>query len=123
MNFNELNSFNLINWSDVQRLKDDFKAFIVEFNTLRAKVDYLIKTTTLGNSLQQINNKYEVVKLKSTDGKLDITCSGLKKMFDIYNDKFKIMQTCIEELKKKMSQYKCTCLNNSKNQNMQNTIK
>ena len=123
MGFNDhsfdVTPFNLVNWSDVQRLKDHFKKFIVEFNTLRAKVDYLTKSTTLGNSLQQINNKYEVVQLKSTDGKLDITYSSLKKIFDIYNDKLKTMQTCIKELEKKITEYKCTCPNNGQNQNRQ----
>ena len=123
MGFNDhsfdVTPFNLINWSDVQRLKDDFKKFIVEFNTLRAKVDYLTKSTTLGNSLQLINDQHEVVQLKSIDGKLDITYSGLKKIFDIYNDKLKAMQTYIEKLEKKITEYKCTCLNNSQNQNRQ----
>lgn len=120
MDFNDhgfdVTPFNLINWSDVQRLKDDFKKFIVEFNTLRAKVDYLTKSTTLGNSLQQINDQYEVVKLKSIDGQLDITYSGLKKLFDIYNEKLQTMQTYIEELEKKITEYKCTCLNNRQRQ-------
>lgn len=78
----------------------------IKLQDLKTKVDHLPAPAVLGNSLKSISNKFEVVKLKSNDGSLNMTYGGLKTLFDKYNNAIKRIKTDIEDLENKTKKYK-----------------
>ena len=90
----------------------DFVKQLQKLNTLntnlqnlKTKVDNLPTPPVLGNSLKSIANKFEVVKLKSNNGTLNMTYDGLKTLFDKYNNLINRVKTDIEDLENKTKKY------------------
>ena len=76
-----------------------------QIKLLNKKIDDLPKPAKFGNSLKLISNKFEVVKLKTNDGSLNMTYDGLKTLFDKYNNAIKRIKTDIQDLELKTKKY------------------
>ena len=86
---------NFYTFKNLEALKIKLNKTKQKLIVLEEKVDNLPHPAVLGNSLEKINDKFEVVKLKNNTGDQSLTYDGLKVLFDKYN---KILKSLTEEI-------------------------
>lgn len=73
-------------WKELKFVVDGLSATIEKLEKLQQKVEHLPHQAELGDSLQKINHKFEVVKLKNEIGTKQITYEGLVIILNKYKN-------------------------------------
>ena len=96
---------NFYTYKNLEALKIKLNKTKQKLDELQTKVDNLPHPAVLGDSLQKINNKFEVIKLKNTTGDQNLTYDGLKTLFDKYNQTLQTINESISKIEQKLPTY------------------